>query len=112
VIPPLSTGKLRLSAAGTYLRERKARTELAQVNREPKLLRAQLVTFEERQAVGPLNPRGPTRWYSTRSDKEPGVAPHKATLYPKVSTKNQVLHTVAYTLYGEGRSRSSGWRSA
>jgi hypothetical protein len=30
------------------------------------------------------------------------VAPHKPTLYLKLSTKNQVLHTVAYTLYGEG----------
>jgi hypothetical protein len=41
------------------------------------------------------------------------VAPHKATLYPKLSTKNQVLHTVAYTLYGEGdHTAPPGWQSA
>ncbi len=34
-----------------YLRERKARTELAQVNRELKQLRAQLAALEERRAV-------------------------------------------------------------
>ena len=30
------------------------------------------------------------------------MAPHKPTLYLKLSIKNQVLHTVAYTLYGDG----------
>ena len=34
-----------------YLRERKARTELAQVNRELKQLRAQLAALEERRAA-------------------------------------------------------------
>ena len=34
-----------------YLRERKARTELAQTNRELKQLRAQLATLEERRAA-------------------------------------------------------------
>ena len=34
-----------------YLRERKARTELAQINRELKQLRAQLATLEERRAA-------------------------------------------------------------
>jgi hypothetical protein len=34
-----------------YLRERKARTELSQVNRELKQLRAQLLTLEERRAA-------------------------------------------------------------
>ena len=34
-----------------YLRERQARTELAQVNRELKQLRAQLATLEERRAA-------------------------------------------------------------
>ena len=34
-----------------YLRERKARTEVAQINRELKQLRAQLVALEERRAA-------------------------------------------------------------
>ncbi len=34
-----------------YLRERKARTELAQINRELKQLRAQLAALEERRAA-------------------------------------------------------------
>jgi hypothetical protein len=34
-----------------YLRERKARTELAQINRELKRLRTQLATMEERRAA-------------------------------------------------------------
>jgi hypothetical protein len=34
-----------------YLRERKARTELARINRELKQLRAQLVALEERRAA-------------------------------------------------------------
>jgi hypothetical protein len=34
-----------------YLRERKARTELAQINRDLKQLRAQLAALEERRAV-------------------------------------------------------------
>ena len=50
-----------------YLREQKARIELAQINRELKQLRAQLAAFEERRAVllaelvGEDDPRtGPT----------------------------------------------------
>ena len=34
-----------------YLRERKARTELAQINRELKQFRAQLASLEERRAA-------------------------------------------------------------
>jgi hypothetical protein len=42
---------VRTRNGGRYLRERKARTELAQVNRELKQLRAQLATLEERRAA-------------------------------------------------------------
>jgi hypothetical protein len=38
-------------SGGRYLREQKARTELAQINRELKQLRAQLAALEERRAA-------------------------------------------------------------
>jgi hypothetical protein len=38
-------------SGGRYLRERKARTELAQTNRELKQLRARLAALEERRAT-------------------------------------------------------------
>jgi hypothetical protein len=42
---------VRTRNGGRYLRERKARTELSQVNRELKQLRAQLATLEERRSA-------------------------------------------------------------
>ena len=42
---------VRARSGDGYLRERKARTELAQTNRELKQLRAQLAALEERRAV-------------------------------------------------------------
>jgi hypothetical protein len=42
---------VRARSGDCYLRERKARTELAQVNRELKQLRAQLAALEERRAA-------------------------------------------------------------
>jgi hypothetical protein len=42
---------VRARNGGRYLRERKARTELAQVNRELKQLRVQLAALEERGAA-------------------------------------------------------------
>jgi hypothetical protein len=38
-------------SGGRYLREQKARTELAQINRELKQVRAQLAALEERRAA-------------------------------------------------------------
>jgi uncharacterized protein (DUF433 family) len=38
-------------SGGRYLRERKARTELAKINRELKQIRAQLATLEERRGA-------------------------------------------------------------
>jgi hypothetical protein len=42
---------VRTQRGEQYLRERKARTELAQINRELKQLRAQLATLEQRRAA-------------------------------------------------------------
>jgi chromosome segregation ATPase len=42
---------VRTRSGDRYLRERKARTELAQINRELKQLRAQLAALEERRAA-------------------------------------------------------------
>jgi hypothetical protein len=42
---------VRTRSGDRYLRERKARTELAQTNRELKQLRAQLAVLEERRAA-------------------------------------------------------------
>ena len=42
---------VRTRRGDRYLRERKARTELAQINRELKQLRAQLAALEERRAA-------------------------------------------------------------
>ena len=42
---------VRIRSGDRYLRERKTRTELAQINRELKQLRAQLAALEERRAA-------------------------------------------------------------
>ena len=42
---------VRTRSGDRYLRERKARTELAHINRELKQLRAQLAALEERRAA-------------------------------------------------------------
>jgi hypothetical protein len=42
---------VRAQSGDRYLRERKARTELAQTNRELKQLRVQLAALEERRAA-------------------------------------------------------------